>query len=122
MTQTGQAWCLVIAYCIGDDQRLPTDWEAVIEGAREFLQENQGIIEIDSGMLGEASYVYSIAFPLISSGIFGYPKEEAWRVALTACWEWHDVHGGGMDIRFCVLSNDSLELGHSALTRLEGQC
>lgn len=62
----------------------------------------------------------SIAFPLISSGIFGYPKEEAWRVALTACREWLDAHGGGMDIRFCVLSNGSLELGRSVLARLEG--
>ena len=29
----------------------------------------------------------SIGFPLISAGIFGYPMEEAWRVALEACDE-----------------------------------
>lgn len=30
----------------------------------------------------------SVGFPLISSGIFGYPVDEAWRVALTACKDW----------------------------------
>ena len=31
---------------------------------------------------------HSVGFPLISSGIFGYPVDEAWRIALTACRDW----------------------------------
>ena len=40
----------------------------------------------------------SIAFPLISAGIYGYPLEKAWETALKACNEWlkkhpdHDIH------------------------------
>lgn len=36
------------------------------------------------GLLRDNGYK-SIAFPLISAGIFGYPLKEAWEVALSAC-------------------------------------
>ena len=58
----------------------------------------------------------SIAFPLISSGIFGYPKDQAWQVAIKACKDYiaenpdHDI-----DIKFCVLDDEILALGQSIL-------
>lgn len=56
----------------------------------------------------------SIAFPLISSGIYGWPKDDAWHVALTACASWlseHAEHGDQLpEVTFCVMSNGSLEL------------
>ncbi len=55
---------------------------------------------------------HSIGFPLISSGIFGYPKDEAWRVALQACSEWISRNTDyDMDITFAVLDRRILELG-----------
>lgn len=61
----------------------------------------------------------TIAFPLISSGIFGYPKEEAWRVALTACTEALSKHGElAPDVTFCVLSDEPYELGSRLLQEL----
>ena len=36
--------------------------------------------------------ITSIAFPLISAGIYGYPLEKAWKTALKACREWMDNH------------------------------
>lgn len=36
-------------------------------------------------ILAKENNCRSIGFPLISSGIFGYPLEEAWEVALNAC-------------------------------------
>ena len=61
----------------------------------------------------------SIAFPVISSGIFGYPKEEAWRVALTTCKEWLDCHPDvEMSVRFCVLGESSFALGNAILAEI----
>ena len=51
----------------------------------------------------------SVGFPLISSGIFGYPKQEAWEVALSAvnsCKGEED-----MDIYFAVIDYKTYELG-----------
>lgn len=61
----------------------------------------------------------SIAFPLISSGIFGYPKRDAWEVALMSCANWlHDHAASGMRISFCVLSEESLDLAYDVLADL----
>ena len=63
--------------------------------------------------------IQRIAFPLISSGIFHYPKEEAWRVALTACASWlHEHDDAGMQVTFCVLSAHSKALGDAVLASL----
>ena len=43
---------------------------------------------ISSLNLAKGKGLRSIAFPLISSGIYGYPKKEAFRIALRACDEW----------------------------------
>ena len=34
----------------------------------------------------------SIGFPLISAGIYGYPLQEAWEIAITACMDWLNEH------------------------------
>ena len=62
---------------------------------------------------------HSIGFPLISTGVFGYPKEEAWRTALRSCQDWLDTHGDySMEIVFAVLDGRVLELGRAALDQL----
>ncbi len=69
--------------------------------------------------LARANDCHSIAFPLISSGIFEYPKPKAWRVALESCAQWlAENKDSDMRIAFCVTSDKSLELGESTRNEL----
>ena len=59
---------------------------------------------------------HSIGFPLISSGIFGYPKEQAWDVAIRSCKDWIAANPNhDMDIVFAVLDDKVLALGQEAM-------
>ncbi|MGD7433544.1 macro domain-containing protein, partial [Ralstonia pseudosolanacearum] len=59
---------------------------------------------------------HSIGFPLISAGIFGYPKKEAWQVAVKACRDWiSDNPDHEMDIVFAVLDPKIMELGKGVM-------
>lgn len=54
----------------------------------------------------------SIGFPLISAGIFGYPKDKAWGVAIKSCNDWMKAHADyDIDIVFAVLDKKILEQG-----------
>ena len=42
--------------------------------------------------------VESISFPSISTGIYGYPLEEAARIAISSVWEWLDADQGSVTL------------------------
>ena len=57
----------------------------------------------------------SVGFPLISSGAYGYPVQDAWHEALSACGSFLDEHPDVcIDIVFAVLSEDILSNGVQA--------
>lgn len=59
---------------------------------------------------------HSIGFPLISAGIFGYPKDKAWEVAIQSCRDWITAHPDyDIDIIFAVLDPGIMELGQRVL-------
>ncbi len=53
----------------------------------------------------------SVAFPLISAGVFGYPKEEAMRVAIGSIRDFLEDHD--MTVYLVVFGKDSYRIGSS---------
>ena len=70
-------------------------------------------------ILAKENDCHSIAFPLISSGIFGYPKDKAWRKAIQACKDFIAANPDyDIEIIFAVLDDSILALGESTLEEL----
>ena len=89
----------------------------------------------DDGNRGEAKELYScyqeslklakqygcrsIGFPLISSGIYGYPIKEAWEIALTACEDFLKCHSDyNLNIVFVNRDDDILHIGRAILGQM----
>ena len=59
---------------------------------------------------------HSVAFPLISAGIFGYPKKQAWQVAIRACRDFMaKFKEYKMDVVIGVLDPGILAIGENLL-------
>ena len=64
----------------------------------------------------------SIGFPLISAGIFGYPKDKAWRKAIQACSDFFKKNpDADLKVIFAVLDDSILELGQQTLDETASQ-
>ncbi|MGN1135595.1 MAG: macro domain-containing protein [Oscillospiraceae bacterium] len=62
---------------------------------------------------------HSIGFPLISAGIFGYPKDQAWRKAIQACQDFIKNNSDyEMKIVFAVLDDEIKAIGERVLNEL----
>ena len=53
----------------------------------------------------------SIAFPLISAGIYGYPKLDAWKTAIESVTDWLKENEDCLDVYFAVLSQNDKNIG-----------
>ena len=61
--------------------------------------------------------LHSIAFPLISSGIYGYPGEEAVRIALDAIRSFLLETDAALDVTLCILDPGLLAYARSLVSR-----
>ena len=72
-------------------------------------------------ILAKENDCHSIGFPVISSGIYGYPKDEAWKIAVQACNDFiNDNPDYPINIVFAVLSDESKELGKKTIDEIAG--
>jgi O-acetyl-ADP-ribose deacetylase (regulator of RNase III) len=62
----------------------------------------------------------SIAFPCISTGIFGYPPADACRVAVSAVVEWLTDHEHPGQVMFCCFSQADQVLYRQRIDALRG--
>jgi O-acetyl-ADP-ribose deacetylase len=59
----------------------------------------------------------SIAFPSISTGVYGYPKTKAAPIAVQACREYVKVNNFKCDIVFCCFSEEDLMIYKEVLSK-----
>lgn len=72
-------------------------------------------------ILAKENSCHSIGFPVISSGIYGYPKDEAWKIAVRACNDYiNDNSDYPINIVFAVLSHESKEIGEKTIAEIAG--
>jgi O-acetyl-ADP-ribose deacetylase len=64
-----------------------------------------------------AAGVETIAFPSISTGVYGYPVKPAAKVAVTACREFMDASRRPREIIFCCFSAADLAVYEETLAR-----
>lgn len=90
-------------------------WQGGGNGEAELLYNAY----MQSLILAKENGCNSIAFPVISSGIYGYPKNQAWEMGVRAC---SDFIKGNPDcfinIIFAVLSDESKELGEKTIDEI----
>lgn len=60
--------------------------------------------------LALANGVHSIAYPCISTGVYGYPKAPAAKVAVSAVRGFLESRGVSIDVTFCCFSRDEYEI------------
>lgn len=70
---------------------------------------------LNSLQLAAAHGCQSIAFPLISSGIYGYPKREAFQIAIAAMKEF--LKDEEMEVILALFDAETVKLGQDLLER-----
>ncbi len=73
-------------------------------------------------ILAGENNLHSIGFPLISAGIYGYPKDKAWGRAIQACTDFIRANPGyEIEIIFAVLEDGIIEMGERELRGADWQ-
>jgi len=92
-------------------------WRGGVLGEAELLAEAYA----NSLELAASRGLKSLAFPSISTGAYGYPFEEASRVALRAVKEFLEENKGLGEVRFVLFGRDAFEVYRRASIEVFGE-
>lgn len=81
-------------------------WQGGMRGEARLLHN----CYVNSLRLAQENKCQSIAFPCISTGVYGYPQSEAAVIAVKACGDFIKSHNCLINIIFCCFSQDDLEI------------
>lgn len=57
----------------------------------------------------------SVAFPLISAGVYGYPKQEAVEIAIKESKKFLAENGGAIAITLCMFDDEALQIAEKLI-------
>ena len=69
----------------------------------------------ESLRLASEAGLESVAFPCISTGVYGYPKRAACEIAVSAVTDWLATHPMPQMVTFCCFSSEDAELYRARL-------
>ena len=67
--------------------------------------------------LADSESLSTVAFPCISTGVYGFPKPEACEIAINTVMDWQAVHACPETVVFCCFNQEDL---HLYAKRLQG--
>jgi O-acetyl-ADP-ribose deacetylase (regulator of RNase III) len=76
----------------------------------------------ESLRLAAEKEVSSIAFPCISTGAYGYPKDEACEIAATEACAWLATHEWPETVTFCCFESEDAELYRKQFAKMFNNC
>ena len=89
-------------------------WHGGSAGEEELLRScYRSCLEV-----AQSHQLKSLAFPCISTGIFGYPKQQACAVAVATVSEWLRGHALPVEVTFCCFGEDDEQTYRAAQARL----
>ncbi len=80
-------------------------WRGGRAGEAELLRQ----CYLNALKLAAAHGCRTVAFPCISTGVYGYPGDAAAGIAVRACAEFHRDHPEAPSVIFCCFNRDDLE-------------
>lgn len=105
ITQAYNLPCKYVIHTVGPVWRGGTNNEA------KFLQAAYH----NSCLLAKEYQIKTIAFPAISTGVYGYPKEEATQIAVHTCHQFMNEHPVPAQVIFVCFSDSDLKIYEKVL-------
>ncbi len=75
----------------------------------------------NSMLVAKENRLKSIAFPAISTGVYGYPREEACEVAINTVLKFMEKENYPIDVYFVLFDKENFDLYNNYISKLAGR-